>query len=371
MDAITKELYGEFPRDGAVPHRFSLFSESHFDDFVSLNRGQNNIYSSISWYRKDGIVCDKISFDIDCPYKVNGDVVHPMLRGKISESKLFEYMMNDRELANSILGESLKDARAVLRLADEERIPTITVFTGLGFHIHLLFKPRYNPTNHLRSTGEKYRKELSLDTMDERVIGDIRRILRVPNVPRVSEGGESLPVWCVPLTTEEVMEKDVCSILDIARGPRQIDPPSLSRPKMKIYEDYLKIGNEQSVPYKEFRHNEDISDEEVEWLVRKIIPMPCVSERILGVNPEHFVRFQFAVFLSKLGFSVDSAHSIIRKLNWRDYDPEVTGYQLRHIYRKNYDESPCSTMERKGYCVHPSEPETCPVYGWSKEYDDE
>lgn len=379
MDDAQRVLYGKFPRDGCTPKRFPLFSEDHFDEFVNSANGQYNLYCSLAQMHPiHGPIHDKVSMDFDTPYKVDKRFTHPRVEPDELHPLVFASMRSDEGLARDILGRPLRDAQEFTKASIEEGIPVMGVFTGFGLHVHTFYKPMYSPEKEMYSTANRHYVERNLSTSDTVIFGDTERILKIPNTMRVERREDRVfpcKVWTVPLTKEEILEADPVWLLEQAQAPRQIeiDEEILdvdNRPDMQYFEEYSRentsIDSDASYE-KEIQPKKLVSytpPEDCEWLIRQVIPMPCMQEHLFQPNPDHKIRQNFAVMMYNAGYTPDEVHAIIEKMGWRDYDRKHTRYQLKQIWKGKYVDMSCNSMWMEGYCVHSEDTKGCPTYKW-------
>lgn len=377
MNTASEILYNGFPRavgsslpDGQIRQSF-VHSESEFDLWFNKLRSERNLYSSICRFRSDmRPVLSDIPFDLDSPMK--DSVFEP----GTSDREKIQMMREDESLTEEVLGEVWKDAQKLVEKCLDESIPVVSVFSGLGVHLHLLFQEQVNPMKEKVSTCQWLIEECDLNTHDIKIITDARRILRVPNSQRISNG-EPASAWCIPMTESEILNNDVHDVLERCSQPKDITMKDRykeeNRPPMEIHEGYEKINQDTAgtVPLDESGIGTDM-DSITEELVRECIPMPCVRERFFGVNPQHEVRFTGVVLLYQSGFKPKEVQKIIETIGWVDYNPDKTMGFLKQIWNRKYSEFSCNTMQSRGLCVfgpefesYPDEPSKCETYKWT------
>ena len=215
-----------------------------------------------------------------------------------------------------------------------------------------------------------------MKTHDIKIIPDTRRILRVPNSQRVSEG-EPTGTWCIPMTEREILNNNVFDVLERTRSPKEIEYHNRYRPEnrpvMQVHEGYENISQDTvgTVPIQDGSMDINFTPLEEE-LVKECIPMPCVRERFFSPNPQHEIRLTGAVLLFQSGFLPKEVQDIIERIGWVDYDPDKTQSFLNQIYKKRYSEFSCQTLQSRGLCVqspefddYGDEPKDCETYKWT------
>lgn len=375
----TELLFGKFPRTvassaGDMPNQTHVFSQGEFDVFVDKVRENKNVYSSISKFPVGGQpIVDKIPFDFDSPTKKTE------FPPTFNDCEKIERMRDDSWLATTVLGDVLEDAKTLARYTERRDIPSIAVFSGLGMHYYLLTRTEEEDEERtvkdkMKSTNAKLTEELGLETSDT-VVAQPERILRVPNCRRVSEvDGEAVPcdVWTVPILPHHLIDMSVENLLETAKEPNVIDLDEEeyseeNRPVMQVHEDYMNISR-GPIQAEELGDIDEVSDDEVDFILNEMIEMPCISERVKQRNPGHNTRFVFAVQLFNIGYTVEEIVEIIRKLNWVDFDADKTRKFLKQIYEHGYGRWSCRTMMDKGLCVHSDNPSDCPTFMESGEH---
>lgn len=389
MDYATSLLFGEFPRSVGMTmpdvgsmelNQFVVNNEGEFELFLDEVRGKRNGYASISSvqpvfddhehdYRGNKLVLDKVFYDFDSHAKTDrgqpGRWDHPRIDPEENERSVIERMRNDDDLLDDILGPIAEDAAKLAKASLEDGIPTVGVFSGFGIHVYQLFKPKANPKDNIKSISRKYIEELNLASADAQVVGDIGRITRIPNLPRI-DGGNETPLVTVPLSGRELVEITPEQLMDVSTSPRRdvYEEPG-ERPEMPLYEKHLKSRSMGQNRMRGTAVNfESAMDEDMRQLLKDLFQMPCVYERAVQPNPAHPVRYQIATMLFNLGYSVEDALDFIRQLGWIDFDEEVTRYMLESIRDGNSAEKGCKRMMFEGLCQRADEPQKCPAYGW-------
>lgn len=363
-------LFGGWPRcvgatDDGMIDQFFVHSKEEFEYFYSNVRSEKNTYSSIchfssinghpqSWIS----ILDKVVFDFDSPMK---EAAFP---DDMPDGEKIEMMLCQPDMADEVLGDVVTEAQAVIEQSMNEDIPVYAVFSGMGIHVHQLYQEEKDPERKIATTARRYLDQLDLQTADLQIIGDTRRLLRVPNAQRIDEKGPT-GFWTIPLKPEEVIESDASDLLEMATMPRNIEfEEPEERPEMQIYADYTRDSGEALETRELDDTHSRLDGEEVDWLLNRQIKLPCMVERVKQRNPDHRIRLNFAVMLFNLGYSPDEVCEIIKRLRWKDFNEEMTMKYLRQIYSKKYSDHSCDTLMSKGYCVYPDDPDQCPTKGW-------
>lgn len=356
MDPAQEQLFSRFPRRVGTPVQFWVYSRAHFDSFVDRVVGRKNAYSTVGWVnRKAKPVVDKVSLDFDSPEKGSDWGLDEVER--LQESSAF---------ADSVLGPVADDvSKMATRMLDNET-KALGVFTGFGIHFHVLTEPTIEPRQELSSMPQMYRDEEDLDTMDQVPVGDVWRIMRVPNAQRI-EDGEVTSLWTVPLTLDEMEDITPSELLELSKMPRRtVKAETGERRKMEVFNDYLFSRDAVPTEIEELPVDyRDATPEKVRIILEEFLQMPCMYQRIAQPDPKHTVRRNAAVLMFNVGMSVEEVLDIYGQLNWVDWDRSYTKKQLQQIYDTGYRDMTCQSIMREGLCVHMDEPQSCPTYGWS------
>ena len=357
MDAVQESLFGKFPRFVGNPNQFCVFDRASFDLFVDANNGSADCYSRISWIGQDGsLMLDKVFLDLD------GNVPD----SSFTDFELVEKLRSDASFRETVLGDVVDDVRSVVELASDESIPLIGVYTGKGVHLHLFFEPRRYPKKELVSQQSWIVDECNLKTFDQQVLGDVKRLCRVPNCLRYdSVLGRDTGLYTVPFTSNELGSITAEKLVRQSDSPRTIEMPGESRPPFFEKNTSSEITSEE-MEIREVGQTVSVPDNLDAWL-EDVVQMPCVYERLMSRNPAHYVRMQGAILLFNAGLSVEDVTMVYSQLNWADFDRKVTKKQLKHIYRKGYSSFSCGTMQEKGLCVYEqgTRESNCDVFGYS------
>jgi len=300
LDTTTQMLFSPFDREVANPKRWRIHNKGDFIKFIDQNNGVADCYSSI--YPSDSTI-DKVYFDLDSPDGVVGSVGEAR--------KLYVWLL-------------------------AEGFNVVPIITGKkGFHFYLLLKPKqYDDAKKLltsatlsilsRCFGYSENGVIKTTMVDPHVIGDIRRISRVPNTLRPPEN----LTWCtflpddwVKMSTAELvshMKSPVTYNYDLDGVFPTLedfpDPPA-EIIKWKTFE-----GAESARPIKDNRF-------------LKNLLRPCLYRHMMSDHPGHAVRVASTVDLLQF-FEPTKVLEMYRVLGWTDWDPDETLKQIhscRHL----------------------------------------
>lgn len=295
IDRLTLMLFGEFPREVGNPKRRNIYNVYQFEKFIVENNGIRDCFVSI--YPKSGVV-DKIFFDLD---------------GK----------------------DSLRYAKKLFGYLQGNGYSTVIIASGKkGYHIHLLLKPSsyFNAKEILTKVTHSIlfsafgKDKKAWAHIDPHIIGDVRRLCRIPNTLRPPENRN----WCVPLPSDRFLDMDEVEVANYIKKPHFSDyVPNGTRPKLTdfpmeeedddfIYEAFKTESKSYSPEFLK-RHNEFLAN----------ILRPCLYNRIITEHPSHAVRVATTVDLLKVAnLTVDQIVEIYSKLGWEDWDERITRQQI-------------------------------------------
>jgi len=243
---------------------------------------------------------------------------------------------------------SYKGAKKFIKFLQKDNIKFKVNFSGEGFHIFVKTTPLQsnNPREMLRLTQEKLLDTYNLKQyVDSHILGDIARLYRLPNTWNVTKGR-----YCIPLTPDD-FTKTYSEIKEMALKPRFIKQSWIGEKEIPP------VMVEQSQSLTKDITSTQISDVE-----------PCIQRILEKRNPSHIERFVLVTWLSdkfRKGVHIRNVDkdSLVReiccyieKLDWSDYDPRRTEYQVRNIIYKNINNM-YSHEKRKqlgicpGYCI--------------------
>jgi len=268
------------------------------------------------------------------------------------------------------LQDAYVDACMLVDALKSDNVRYAIVFSGKkGFHVYVLFnywKPPNKDTAIVvnRSIYYYYLETANYTTMDYRLVGDVSRLIRIPNTKH-SESKR----YAIPLDPDVCNKYDISDIICMSREPK---PLILSSGDLRDPREYVNIHSAMSEtmlysskPLDIRGHSIPLSRKQVLDLLRDLV-RPCII-KVLEVDPEppHDIRTYFVTELVWLGYSIDEIVDIIRALSWEDFNEKITRYHVTKIYEKVVRERrlyppTCKTLRDKGYCLR----DKCPTGEW-------
>lgn len=225
-------------------------------------------------------------------------------------------------------------------LAQYYNVGALTTFSGSkGYHVHVFLeepaegseaelKPLYGELQRMITTGTKY------PTLDLSVIGDVKRLARVP-YSKHQKTGE----LCVPVTIDYTpkpykLDQGFSEALrrhGIKQGMVDLAQHNLAKPNPKIrrrYKDPNKIR-------------------------------PCIEATLAAKNihdPKHIMKVAAVAELFANGNTESQIIDWFRKMG--GFNERKTTYYVRHSIRRGYRPHNCETIQKNGGCLGPE----CPIY---------
>ena len=310
-------LFSPFYRE-VGEYRKVVYNYKQWVSEIERMSGVENAFTSV--YPLNGLI-DKIFFDIDSPN---------IERAFTIAKKLYSWLLDNGYTA-------------------------IPVASGKkGFHIYVLLEGSvYN------GKAESEKKELLLNALyyildksglfvngrvvpeiDERVLGDLKRLTRVPNTKRPDNGAYTV---FLPANFDEL---DIIDVIAFTRRAPKHDfdyeirelPSLYDFPKQKYVPLFL--TETKTALTKEIITR---TPESVREYLKRLL-RPCIYNTIIDIEPRHHIRVAATIDLQQLGFSAEEVVSVYSKLGWRDFDIEKTTTYVNHIFSKNYKPYSCSKL---------------------------
>ena len=219
------------------------------------------------------------------------------------------------------LKEAWLDAIKLYNKFVSKNYETCLTYSGRrGFHVFLKVIPKIYSKRVIRHAQMMFKSMLSLKTMDERIFGDIRRLMRVPYTYNM--GG------------------NMCNMIDSNDGKslnlnHLIDENAVDNP----YEDY---STENLPEFHDYPCIEKLIKDREFW--EKHHPRK-------SFQPSQEVRFTWTILRLSEGFTYDEILEEAKKIGWDDVDDDKTIYQINHIAGGGYVPYSCRSLRDMGYCI--------------------
>ena len=314
LDPLTIQLFGKFPRETGI--RSNVYTLEAFQKYLLQNEGVTDCYTSI--YTLNGEI-DKIFFDFDGAAKALED-----------SKKVYKWLVSE--------------GHSVAVIASGKK----------GIHIYVLLKPIPTSKEQLTQSTwgilkEVFGKDYTKTTTDPHIIGDIRRISRIPNTRRPPLNN----TWCTPLPPEFV-KYSWSDIIQWTKSPHEFtathtptqtirDLPQVQLSEVRSFTPSLMVDIGKPTNSNDFL---------------KSMLKPCLYNAITVPNPLHISRVAATADLfQNYRFSPDQITDFYEKLNWLDWSRETTLFQTRSCqHLKSFS---CGRLRGIGICMYEKKGE-CP-----------
>jgi len=287
IDRVTLKLFTPFPREVGNPARRVVKNLKQFKNFIEINNGKKDCL--VALYPVD-LRVDKLWFDFDG-------------------------------------AGAYEDFKRAYLYCLEMGYSAIPVASGKkGYHLYILIRPGYHDKKTLRNATLSLAQNFNTNgSLDLQVIGDIRRLSRIPNTLRPPEN----KTYCVYLPPDfyKMSEREINALLS---SPQIYDYDSRNPPRIDelITEDFdetecrCKVSSNGQPPL-------PIPKDLDAFL--KLTLRPCLYKRIKQPEPPHVVRVAATLDYLNAGLNPEEIQSIYERIGWVDYDPEITDYQIRSL----------------------------------------
>jgi len=310
IDALTQQLFGQFPREVANPSRSTVRDLQGIETFLIYNEGIRDCYISL--------------------YPLSGEIT----------SILFELDGYAR---------ALEDAKLIYNyLCDAGHIVVPVVSGKKGIHLYLLLRPKvygdeqetkkllyYKTYSILYSVfGEE---DYNQTTCDTSTIGDIRQIIRIPNTRR-----PGLNSWCTYLPPE-FGNYTWYDIIMWSKMPHHM--PSVRLPRRTL-DDIEDIPIKIEPPTIEYQPSLSTTPSKGNGFLEGLL-RPCLYRSIIDPHPKHVSRVATTIDLLQF-WSPQEVLQMYSTLGWLDWDTEETRKQIAscvglHPYH-------CPRLKQQGVC---------------------
>jgi hypothetical protein len=293
LDPTTRFLFNSYPRE-LGKKRNLIRDEEEFVTKIDMMNGADEVFTNVN--PMDGSI-NKIFIDFDGKFALE------------ESQKVYQYLIS-------------------------KNIPAIPIASGKkGVHIYAIFRSRKGEDN--KEVLYKATKSIFIGALgdtnksvDPHVVGDLRRLCRVPNTLRPPENAS----YCTYLPPGkgflEMRDKDLWWYL---RGTHDYDfEHEIDRSGKPEFKDVMLPEIEkQKVTFTNPCPNEEVKpyvdNEHLKQLLR-----PCLYRLMTIEEPRHLVRVASTGELLKADFKPKEILAMYRTLKWRDFDEGYTLYQIEH-----------------------------------------
>lgn len=240
----------------------------------------------------------------------------------IAENPILLYMPFDFD--SDTLLYSFLDAQRLYNYLAEMGFDCWLQYSGnRGFHVILSVVPKVYTSEQLWKANTHFKELLGLDTVDENLFTDIRRIIRIGGTHHPKSG----------LLCEKIAEN---------KG-RLFDLDNY------FPDDGLDLdfeGDGDSLEDYEFNINH-----EYPCIMNLINNGKYWRKQIGSYEPPQYIRFAYVAIRMWEGKDKKEIFEECKTFDWDDWDARYTRKQINQIFRKRYIPPSCETLRKKGYCT--------------------
>lgn len=295
------------------PRRLKITDPKDVDYYVKIYNGKKDLYQTVYNYEDsidtNNAIVDKIFLD-------------------------FDYDSNMK---------FLKDARTIAFYLLQNDYSFYVRFSGNGFHIFILLDN--NKLKNPKGAIKNYVNYLHTKTgtkSDPAVVGDLRRVVRIPNTLNIKN--RKSQYYCIPLTLNEFLHNTYEEIRLLAKNPRESENDFINGHRLlNISEWDTDIIEEQKNNTYHIINNNEISDD---------IP-PCVQELMKDPMLGNVGRIQVILFFRDLGYTKEEVEDVLynflseEKFNHCIYEEHLIDY----LFEKDYIFNDCFRQKEDGFCT--------------------
>ena len=281
-------------------NQYKVYSSDEVKNLMEIHNGINNCGMSITTF-KDGVpYLLYLPFDFDSPN---------LRTAWDDSSKLFNFL-------------------------SKQGYEVMINFTGSkGFHVLVKVIPKAYTKNQIRFMQKFMKRYLKLETCDDQIMGDVRRLIRIPGTYHMN--GCLCKTICINkgklLDISKFTTVDITSLQSISKNI------PIKTEELKVKHDY---------PCVEFYVRN-----KAYWIKNH----PRNS-----FEPAHKIRFAWAILRIAEKMTDDEIVNLAKSIGWWDFDEYKMRYQLYQIRNMGYINVSCNTLKSDGYCTIVN----CPHLPW-------
>lgn len=181
---------------------------------------------------------------------------------------------------------------------------------------------------------------------DTHIIGDIRRVMRLPNTPRLPKrlGGE-ITCYCTYLP-QNFYEMEKSLIYSILKEPHEMETPDFyPRPLLEIVKPLTRQFRSVVWMDRTDQITTQYTPTDPLLALVKGLLRSCIWNSLVSPNPPHFIRVAATIDLRDLAFGALEIFDIFSRLKWIDWNPNVCDYQIDKVLgRTDYKRYGCTKI---------------------------
>lgn len=231
----------------------------------------------------------------------------------------------------------LKDIRIVSRYLYENNIKFCIRFSGRGFHLFIYLSDDWlqNPKRAIKQFVKSLHEKTNTKS-DPAVVGDLRRVVRIPFTVN-----KKTNLYCMPITYDDLMNKNYEEICDMAKDPIYC---------FDIFygEKLLDISSFDKVPTVQLKNKVSVAFSQI----TNDIPL-CIKNLMKDPYASYNDRFLIIMFFRELGYSEDEIVEILKNcLSEEKFEHCVyEEHQVEYLMEREELFFPaCYNMKNDGYC---------------------
>lgn len=302
------------------PRRIKITDKKDVDYYKKIYNGKKNLYQTVYEYEDvidtSTVIVDKIFLDFDYNIDMN----------------------------------FLYDVRTIAKYLYENDYLFYIRFSGNGFHIFILLDNTKlkNPKNAIKNYVNYLHKKTDTES-DPAVIGDLRRVVRIPNTLNIKHKDQ---YYCIPISYDELLNMSYEEIRILAKHSRSNNDFINGNRFLNISEWDIDISEKRGEKntYNTINNN----------YINDKIP-PCIIELMKDPTLGNTGRIQVILFFRDLGYSKEEVEEVLysflseEKFNHCVYEEHLIDY----LFEKDYIFNDCFSQKEDGFCVS----ETCQGHG--------
>jgi len=281
---LLKFLDGCYRKIG-IWHQFAVYSEQEIVNVIREHLGFKNIGISVCAYDED------------------------------TDEQILLFLPFDFDSEN--IYKAWNDAKKLYEKLVDMGIECMMNYSGKkGFHVLVKTVPKQYPKRQISAVHQFFRDVLGLETIDEKLFGDISRLIRIPSTYNING------TWCRTLAENDGYPLD----LD--------DLPV----------EYRKFERHQKFEY----GNVEFDRPCIEWLIDN---KDYWFKKRGKYEPEEPVRLTWAAIRLWRGDSIEDIIEEARGYGWDDFDSEYIQRKLEYLDAREWNPHSCDSLKALGYCL--------------------
>ena len=330
-------------------YRKIVRNNEDLEKYWAGKNGVSNAYMTVYGYR--GTIP---------PYNKRVDLITPVVRHFVMDFDPKDFRQRDRPDVSPET--ALRQTEKLHHYLLSKDITHAIWYSGGGFHVWVGLDKAYMPSDgtglsDVKDAGMRivndWIREMNLFCSDPAVPFDTSGMIRIPNSYNSKRG-----LWSIPLSTGD-LAKGLDYIMESALDPKSgMIPYGSQGLVLEVIKTQRKRGvfNPSSAPL-------DLPAASMDG----IVILPCLNSAAcrVGSNPSHDERVQLVKYLTKrlrnfipverinpstLEEHVETVVNFIRKLEWADFNENITRYQVSTIVGVEYPQT-CAMLYEKGMCL--------------------